>query len=244
MINGAKQIQKVVVVGGRSDLAISTLKYLPLVASPEIILIAKNIEPQANIEGLGNVKLVEGDLLQIAQLNYLLSGIAKESDVDLFILAAGYLGMKPSESTQEDFENIIDVNFASSSKALKKMVEILTNQKHGRILVFSSAAALRPRSANYMYGAAKAGLDFLARGFQLDLERNAGSITVVRSGFVFTKMTEGLKPAPFAITSDVLGRIAARAVMANKKVTYAPRVIKHLMLIVKLLPNRILKRLG
>ena len=244
MINGAKQIQKVVVVGGRSDLAISTLKYLPLVASPEIILIVKNLKPQANIEGLGNVRLVEGDLLQVFQLNHLISEIAKESDVDLFILAAGYLGMKPSESTQVDFENIIDVNFSSSSKVLKQMVAILKNQMHGRILVFSSAAALRPRSANYAYGATKAGLDFLARGFQLDLERNAGSITVVRPGFVFTKMTEGLKPAPFAITSDVLGRIAAGAVMANKKVTYAPRVLKYLMLIVKLLPNRILKKLG
>lgn len=244
MINGAKQIQKVVVIGGKSDLAISTLKYLPLVASPEIILIGKNMKPQVNFEGLGNVKLVEGDLLQISRLIHLLSEIAKESDVDLFILAAGYLGMKASESTQVNFENIIDVNFSSSSKALKQMVEILTNQKHGRILVFSSAAAVRPRSANFVYGATKAGLDFLARGYQLDLERNAGSITVVRPGFVFTKMTEGLKPAPFAITPDVLGKIAAGAVMANKKVIYAPRVLRCLMLIVKLLPNRVLKKLG
>lgn len=244
MINGAKQIQKVVVVGGKSDLAISTLKYLPLVASPEIILIGRDLKPQLNFDGLGHVKLIEGDLLQIPELIHLLSVIAKESDVDLFILAAGYLGMKPSESTQVDFENIIDVNFSSGSKVLKQMVELLTNQKHGRILVFSSAAALRPRSTNYVYGATKAGLDFLARGFQLDLERNAGSITVVRPGFVFTKMTEGLKPAPFAITPDVLGRIAAGAVMANKKVTYAPRALKYLMMIVKLLPNGILKKLG
>ena len=62
MINGAKHIQRVVVLGGKSDLAISTLNHLPLVSDSEIFLFGKNFQQQPNYTGLGKVELIDGDL--------------------------------------------------------------------------------------------------------------------------------------------------------------------------------------
>ena len=53
-------------------------------------------------------------------------------------------------------------------------------QGRGTIVVLSSMAAIRPRKANFVYGAAKSGLDAFSRGLADSL--HGSGVRVPRSG--------------------------------------------------------------
>ena len=65
-------------------------------------------------------------------------------------------------------------------------------QGHGTIVVLSSVAAIRPRKANFVYGAAKAGLDAFGRGLADSLHGTGVDVLLVRPGFVIGRMTAGM----------------------------------------------------
>ena len=77
--------------------------------------------------------------------------------------------------------------------------------------MLSSVAGERVRAANVVYGAAKAGLDALAQGLGDALHDDGVRVMVVRPGFVRTRMTRGLAPAPLATTPQAVARASGRA---------------------------------
>ncbi len=82
----------------------------------------------------------------------------------------------------------------------------LRSQGQGRIVVLSSVAGVRVRRANFLYGASKAGLDAFTRGLAEATRGSGVRVQVVRPGFVRTKMTVGLRPAPFAASPEDVAR--------------------------------------
>ena len=72
----------------------------------------------------------------------------------------------------------------------------------GTIVVLSSVAAERPRRANAVYGAAKAGLDALARGSATSCRSEGVRVLVVRPGFVQRPMTRALRPRRWRRTPE------------------------------------------
>ena len=77
--------------------------------------------------------------------------------------------------------------------------------------MLSSVAGERVRKANFVYGSTKAGLDGFAQGLGDALEGSGAKVLVVRPGFVDTKMTAGLPPAPMATTADDVADAVVRA---------------------------------
>jgi decaprenylphospho-beta-D-erythro-pentofuranosid-2-ulose 2-reductase len=114
---------------------------------------------------------------------------------------------------------------------------------HGHVLIFSSVAGIRPRRRNFVYGLTKFGVDFLAQGLQkVNCKKNV-YITILRPGFVFTKMTSGLHPAPFATDVDKVGKIAAKAILKRKRIVYAPRALFLLMGVLRILPEHLFRKI-
>jgi decaprenylphospho-beta-D-erythro-pentofuranosid-2-ulose 2-reductase len=77
--------------------------------------------------------------------------------------------------------------------------------------VLSSIAAVRPRQANFVYGAAKSGLDAFGRGLADSLHGSGVQVLSVRPGFVIGRMTAGLAPAPLATTPAAVAARLRRA---------------------------------
>jgi decaprenylphospho-beta-D-erythro-pentofuranosid-2-ulose 2-reductase len=117
----------------------------------------------------------------------------------------------------------------------------MTTQSHGQILILSSAAGLRARNFNFVYGASKAGLDFFAQGLQKISIKNNVFITILRAGFVHTKMTHGLTPMPFATYPNIVAKIASNALKVKKDLVYAPTMLRYIVLILKLIPERLFR---
>ena len=114
----------------------------------------------------------------------------------------------------------------------------------GKILVCSSVSSIRPRLRNFSYGASKSALDFYAIGLQNRLSKSNLTISILRPGYVFTKMTKNFKPAPFSITSESLARISIDGLLKNKKVIYVPWKLKIIMNLLRIVPRFIFNKLG
>ena len=89
-------------------------------------------------------------------------------------------------------------------------------------MVLSSVAAERPRRANAVYGASKAGLDALARGLGDDLQDDGVRVLVVRPGFVHTRMTRELSAAPLATTPQVVARALREGLDGRAQTIWVP----------------------
>jgi len=120
----------------------------------------------------------------------------------------------------------------------------MNENRGGKILVCSSVASIRPRLRNFSYGASKSALDFYAIGLQSKLSKSKVKISILRPGYVFTKMTKNFKPAPFSITLEVLARISIDGLFKNKKVIYVPWKLKFIMNLLRIVPRFIFNKLG
>ena len=138
---------------------------------------------------------------------------------------------------------VMAINFAACGSLLMAAMRSLRRQHHGTIVVLSSVAAERPRAGNAVYGAAKAGLDSLAQGLA-DATRSDGVRTlVVRPGFVRTRMTEGLDPAPFATTPEAVASATVTALHGRPHTVWVPAKLRFIFAVLRHLPRPIYRRL-
>src|SRR5581483_11781556 len=135
---------------------------------------------------------------------------------DVVVLAVGVLGGQAGLDTDRGVaQDVMRVNFLGSGSLLLAALASLRRQGRGTIVVLSSVAAERARKSNAIYGAAKAGLDALAQGMADSLAGTGVRVLVVRPGFVRTRMTAGLKPAPFATSAEAVAK-AVRAALDGR----------------------------
>jgi hypothetical protein len=57
-------------------------------------------------------------------------------------------------------------------------------------------------------------------------------------------MTANFNPAPFAISVEKSAQILTKGLLKEKRIIYAPRKLRIVMVIVKYLPNVIFNKLG
>jgi decaprenylphospho-beta-D-erythro-pentofuranosid-2-ulose 2-reductase len=68
-------------------------------------------------------------------------------------------------------------------------------------------------------------------------------VTVVRPGFVKTKMTEGMSPAPLSVTAEQVADVVADAVRNRRELVWAPAPLRPLMSVLRHLPRPVFRRL-
>ena len=119
----------------------------------------------------------------------------------------------------------------------------MRRQRSGRIVVFSTAAAIRVRRVNFVYGASKAGLDGFSQGLADALEGSGIGVTIVRPGFVRTKMTAGMPPMPMSTTAEEVGRAVVEGIDAGDDVVWVPQGLRYVMPVVPHVPRSFWRRL-
>jgi decaprenylphospho-beta-D-erythro-pentofuranosid-2-ulose 2-reductase len=243
MLNGLEEFQRIVVLGGKSDLAISILEKLPLSEGAEIFLCGRNVSgsPLPASFKKFQVHAVEVDFKDVGASKLEIVKIFETGDIDLVIVAYAILGNENLQLESKVFEEVLNNNFYSQAVLLNEIYSKLTNQMHGQILLISSVAGIRPRRRNFVYGVSKFGVDFLAQGLQKSSSENNVYITILRPGFVYTKMTSGLPAAPFATNKDTFARIASKGLVRKNRIVYAPRILVLVMFVLRLLPERVFR---
>lgn len=155
--------------------------------------------------------------------------------------------MPEQEAIDRDFglgEQTILANFTGAASILTHLAPILEAQRKGRVVVLSSVAGDRGRLKNYVYGSAKAGLNAYLQGLRARLCRAGVGVTTVKAGFLDTSMTYG-KPGLFLVASpEACAKACLRLANTGRDVAYFPAFWWAIMAIIKVIPERLFKRMS
>ncbi len=238
-------------LGGSSEIALAIVRELQTRAPREVALLGR--DPQAlasageqlRADGCERVLELELDALALDRHAAVITEARERlGGVDVVVLAVGVLGERGDPLDQiAGAVGVLQVNVVGAGALLLQAARALREVGGGTLIVLSSVAGERVRRANVVYGASKAGLDALAQGVGDALAADGVRVLVVRPGFVHTRMTAGLQPAPLATTPQAVARVAADGLERGEQTVWAPRKLRWVMLAVRLLPRPIFRRL-
>jgi NAD(P)-dependent dehydrogenase (short-subunit alcohol dehydrogenase family) len=241
----------VLLLGGSSEIALAVARRLALRGPVRPFLLGR--DPQRLAQALALLESVgcadgESALLDADDLTSHAATVAgafeRAGGFDVVVLAIGVLGGQAGLDADigESLE-VMRVNFLDCGSLLLHALRELRSQGRGTLVVLSTVAAERPRASNPVYGAAKAGLDALAQGLA-DATVGAGvRVLVVRPGFVTTRMTEGLKPAPFATSAEEVAEATVRALSGKAHTVWVPSRLRAIFALLRHLPRALYRRL-
>lgn len=164
---------------------------------------------------------------------------------EVAVCVFGYLGVQGTAQTDwVEAANIIQVNYVGAVSILSQIANIYEAKKHGTIIGISSVAGERGRQSNYVYGSAKAGFTVFLDGLRNRLFAANVHVVTVKPGFVNTRMTQGLKlPKPITAEPSQVGKAVYRAYQKKTNTLYVLWMWKWIMLIIKMIPEPIFKKL-
>jgi len=236
----------VLLFGGASEIGQQILAALRLPAEAEVVLAGRDEQRMASeAKPLScQVRTLRYDAAALDTHEAVLEEAFASGPVDLVISAAGVLaGQDVLDDDPLQAGRLVDTNFTGHVTTLLGAAARLRAQGHGTIVVLSSVAAIRPRRANFVYGAAKAGLDAFARGLADSLHGSGVRVLLVRPGFVIGRMTQGMAPAPLATTPAAVGTAVASALGGSAAVVWVPPQLSVLALMLRLVPRPVWRRL-
>ena len=170
--------------------------------------------------------------------------IADMGEMHGVVLAMGYLGdQQAAREFSVGGETVILVNFTAAVSILSHCARYLEARKQGFIIAISSVAGDRGRQSNYPYGAAKAGLSVYLQGLRNRLYPAGVRVITVKPGFVDTAMTYGMAGLFLVASPQYMGERIVRALSKSTDVVYLPWFWRYIMLIIKLIPEAVFKRL-
>jgi decaprenylphospho-beta-D-erythro-pentofuranosid-2-ulose 2-reductase len=247
MRNGVGGVDSVLLIGGSSEIGVAIVD--ALAPRARVVLAGRaSAELDAAAERLAattpRVDRVTFDAVDLDSHAHAMAEAFAGGDIDVVVIAAGVLGDQAmfTDDPRAAIE-MTRVTYTGAASAALHSAVLLRRQGHGHLVILSSVAADRPRPANFVYGSAKSGLDALGRGLSQALCDTGVDVTVVRPGFVRTRMTAGLSEAPLSTDADVVAAITARAVRRRQRIVYAPAPLKFVMGVIKVLPEPIFRRL-
>ncbi len=247
MLDALGQPSRVLLLGGTSEIGTEILVALGARRETEVILAGRD-EQRLAAAGKAlpyQVRTVSYDATALDAHEALVEQVFAAGDVDLVISAAGIL--VPQETLERDPRQagvLVDTNFTGHVTTLLAVAGRMRAQGHGTIVVLSSVAAVRPRKANFVYGAAKAGLDAFARGLADSLHGTGVRVLLVRPGFVTGRMTDGMPQAPLATTPSAVGAATAAALAANTGTVWVPPSLAVLATAMRLVPRPLWRRMS
>jgi NAD(P)-dependent dehydrogenase (short-subunit alcohol dehydrogenase family) len=94
--------------------------------------------------------------------------------------------------TDEDFEQVIDINLAGVFRCVRRASKGMIRMRRGRLILMSSVVSLYGGSGQVNYSASKAGLIGIARSVTRELGGRGITANVIAPGFIDTAMTAAL----------------------------------------------------
>jgi decaprenylphospho-beta-D-erythro-pentofuranosid-2-ulose 2-reductase len=249
MIDAVGSPQSVLLLGGTSEIALAVAERYARQRPLRIVLAARpSARRDAAVARLGQtnatVSAVDFEAKDVDSHPAVLDKVFADGDIDLTVVAFGLLG--DAEEAWQHHDKAVElatVNYTGAVSVGVALADRLRRQGHGAIVALSSVAGERVRRANFVYGSTKAGLDGFYLGLGEALRPFGINVTVVRPGFVHSRMTEGMKAAPLSLTPQQVAEIVVDAVRKRKELVWAPAPLRVLMSVLRHIPRPIFRKL-
>jgi len=158
-----------------------------------------------------------------------------------------FVGSMPTQDEMDADPSLIlgtvTDNFTGPAEFLTMIAPILEARGSGTIVGVGSVAGDRGRIGNYVYGAAKAGFHTYLSGLRNRMGRKGVHVMTVKPGTVDTAMTWGMDKLPFLAQPEKVAADILRGVDRQKDTIYTPLIWWPVMTIIRLVPERIFKKL-
>lgn len=209
--------------------------------SPRLLAVRDDLR----VRGAAQVETAELDVAQIPRHRPIIdSAIASLGGLDVALIAHGVLPDQPLCQKQVTAAlDALHVNFTATVALLTILANHFEEQRSGCIAVITSVAGDRGRQSNYVYGAAKGGVDRFLQGLRNRLFHSGVAVVTIKPGFVDTPMTAASKKSPLFTTAARAGRSIHRAIERRRDVVYVPWFWRPIMAVLRELPEGIFKRL-
>jgi decaprenylphospho-beta-D-erythro-pentofuranosid-2-ulose 2-reductase len=237
---------RILLLGGTSEIGLAILTALRAPAETEVLLAGRDEQALAAAgKALPyQVRTLVFDATELDTHQAVIEAAFDGGDVDLVISAAGVLHRQDTlDGDPLRAGLLVETNLTGHVTTLVAAAGRMRRQGHGAIVILSSIAAVRPRKANLVYGAAKAGLDAFGRGLTDALHGTGVRVLLVRPGFVIGRMTEGMSPAPMSTTPAAVGEAVAAALAGDASLVWVPGPLRFLALAMRLVPRPVWRKI-
>lgn len=174
-------------------------------------VIATDIAEQGDFGGVPGITYRRYDVTSLADTETVIDGVLQEAGrIDVLILCAGSISKRPlTESTNEEWQSILDVNLFGVLNPVRKLFPVMAAQGYGKMVAVGSIAAkIGGVAAGPSYVAAKSAVHGLFKWVAKAGASKGVYASVVAPGPVETpmwaKVTERAPPSPH--NSVPLGR--------------------------------------
>ncbi len=252
MIDATGNPQRILLLGGTSDIGLAVVRrLLPTDREVDVILAGRDPEGLDRASaGLvrsspkpPRIRTLPFDAEALGEHGATIDAAWSEGDVDIVVFAFGQLG---------DQERLIDdpaaaarlttVNHTAAVSTGLHVARRMREQGHGHLVALSSIAGERARPSNFIYGASKAGFDAFFDGLGYAMAEHGVSVSVMRPGFVRSRMTTGLAVPPLATTPDAVAA-AVKGGVGRSGARYVSIPQQALGLALRVLPRSVVRRL-
>ena len=243
-------MKSVLILGAKSDMAKATAKIYAqngwnlLLAGRNVITELSSFSSQLKDDYGSEINLYDLDILDFqSHMVFFKSFKQKPSGIICFI---GLLGdQKKSESDFNETKTVIDSNFTGIVSILNIFANYFEEKEDGFIVGVSSVAGDRGRKSNYTYGSAKAALTTYLSGLRNRLPSKNVHVMTVKPGFVDTKMTKNLDlPGLITVSPNYVGKKIFKMQQRRADQIYIPGYWYFIMVFIKLIPERVFKKLN
>ncbi|HEX3783530.1 MAG TPA: decaprenylphospho-beta-D-erythro-pentofuranosid-2-ulose 2-reductase [Pseudonocardiaceae bacterium] len=249
MIDAVGNPQSILLLGGTSDIGLAVAERFAANASLRIVLAGRLsdrlTEAAERLRDKGcAVNVLEFDARRPQTHAEVVDKAFADGDIDVTVVAFGILGDPERAWTDiEAAREMAEVNYVAPVTVGVALANRLKAQGHGSLVALSSVAGERVRRSNFVYGSTKAGLDGFYTGLTEALRPSGVHVSVVRPGFVRSKMTEGLKAAPLSQTPQQVAEIVVDAVRNKRELVWSPGLWRFVMSALRHLPRPVFRRL-
>jgi decaprenylphospho-beta-D-erythro-pentofuranosid-2-ulose 2-reductase len=208
---------------------------------PELWKVASDIQIKHGVEV--NVGVFDADDPAQHQA-FIENAISRTKGLGGAVVAFGQLGdHAETEKNPQLAQATIVRNYSAAVSILLLIANHLEESRTGFIVAISSVAGDRGRYSNYVYGSAKAGLSAFLSGLRSRMQKVGVPVLTVKPGFVDTAMTFGREGMRKVASPEAVGKAVVRAIKKRKDVVYVPGMWRWIMLVIKLVPERVFKKL-
>ncbi|HEY2206632.1 MAG TPA: decaprenylphospho-beta-D-erythro-pentofuranosid-2-ulose 2-reductase [Pseudonocardia sp.] len=249
MIDAVGNPQSVLLLGGTSEIGLAVVRRFASGRPLRVVLAARPSERRAEaVAGLERsgcaVETVDFDATATGTHADVVAKAFAGGDIDVAVVAFGVLG--DAEQAWQDVDTAVElatVNYTAAVSVGVALAGRFREQGHGAIVALSSVAGERVRRSNFVYGSSKAGMDGFYQGLGEALRPSGVLVTVVRPGFVTTKMTTGMSPAPLSVNAEQVAEVVTTAVRNRRELVWAPAPLRAVMSALRHVPRPIFRRL-
>jgi 3-oxoacyl-[acyl-carrier protein] reductase len=150
--------------------------------------------------------------------------LAKWGQIDILVNNAGITrdGLL-MRMTEEDWDQVIDVNLKSVYNTCQALVRPMIKAKGGKIINISSVVGLTGNAGQANYAASKSGMIGFTKALALELATRNICVNCIAPGYIHTRMTEGLTDAQKegVLKKIPMGRVGSPQDIANAAIYLA-----------------------